>query len=176
MAYINKYIKTQILKSQNYKCCGVSNYICPLATKTGGYFDESGYEIDHIIESSISKNNGATNLQALCPNCHSYKTKQFMKIYINKTYLKQYTAKDTSSYLHQAYIHCKAIIQQQVYFHEDITLSTTPNPFCKNYHIIQFPKNIDTILLLKYLSQSTGLNMIYLSGNNIFLTIKHIKY
>ena len=45
----------------------------------GGNFDDSGYEFDHIDEFSITKNNDESNIQALCPCCHSFKTRRFRK-------------------------------------------------------------------------------------------------
>ena len=45
---------------------------------TKGCFDESGYEIDHIVEHSITNDDSLNNLQALCKMCHSVKTKRFM--------------------------------------------------------------------------------------------------
>src|SRR5437868_14377951 len=82
-----------LLGSQYYKCKnkpgsnlkGLENYSCPLWKIDGenrGSFDEAGYEIDHIEEFSISKNNNIKNLQALCLPCHNVKTKNF---YANKS-------------------------------------------------------------------------------------------
>jgi hypothetical protein len=42
----------------------------------GGYFDESGFQIDHIVEVTHGGSNDITNLQVLCPSCHSVKTKR----------------------------------------------------------------------------------------------------
>jgi hypothetical protein len=44
-----------------------------------GFFDESGYEIDHIDEFSKTHNNELSNLQLLCACCHKVKTKLFLK-------------------------------------------------------------------------------------------------
>lgn len=175
MTYISKYKKNEILKLQNYKCCGVSNYECPLKTKTNGYFDESGYEIDHVNEISLSRNNNIQNLQALCPNCHSYKTKEFMKIYINKKYLKKYTNKDTSDYLHKVYSYCKKIILEFEPFTENIFLSGNyyDDKLHTNFHLVQFPKNVNVALLIKYISQSLIIKAFNLSSNNIFIIIKN---
>ena len=41
-----------------------------------GYFDESGFQIDHIVEVKHGGTNEITNLQMLCPSCHSVKTKR----------------------------------------------------------------------------------------------------
>lgn len=57
---------------------------CPLwhSNKSNpGNFDEAGYEIDHIVEWSLTQNDNTDNLQALCPTCHKVKTKRFL---INK--------------------------------------------------------------------------------------------
>ena len=53
--------------------------LLPLWEKQGGNkgsFDESGYEIDHIIEYSLTGNDSIENLQALCSMCHKTKTKR----------------------------------------------------------------------------------------------------
>jgi hypothetical protein len=42
----------------------------------GGYFDESGFQIDHIVEVKHGGGNELVNLQMLCPSCHSVKTKR----------------------------------------------------------------------------------------------------
>jgi 5-methylcytosine-specific restriction endonuclease McrA len=58
---------------------GCSSYCCPLWAQRGGYFDESGYEIDHIIEVKHGGTNDLSNLQLLCPCCHAVKTKRCAK-------------------------------------------------------------------------------------------------
>src|SRR5579864_7309235 len=82
--------KKSVAGRQFYKCAnspgsnalGTNDYKCPLWDREGsnkGNFDESGYEIDHIVEHSISGNDDIENLQALCKMCHSTKTKRFMR-------------------------------------------------------------------------------------------------
>ena len=88
--------KQIILDRQENKCANsigspaynLSSYKCLLWKYNNGYFDEAGYEFDHIDELSLTGNNKITNIQALCPNCHSVKTKKFMK---NK---RKYTSKE----------------------------------------------------------------------------------
>jgi hypothetical protein len=58
---------------------GCKNYICPMWKSNNGFFDESGFEIDHIIEVTHGGTNEITNLQVLCPCCHSVKTKRCAK-------------------------------------------------------------------------------------------------
>jgi len=55
---------------------GCKDYICPMWIAYGGYFDESGYQIDHIIEVTHGGGNNIENLQLLCPSCHAVKTKR----------------------------------------------------------------------------------------------------
>ena len=55
---------------------GCKNYLCPMWLINGGFFDESGYQIDHIVEVSHGGGNNIENLQVLCPSCHSVKTKR----------------------------------------------------------------------------------------------------
>lgn len=172
MRYIPNYIKQLILKSQLGRCAGVPNYVCPL--KNG--FDQSGYEIDHIHEYSITESNDITNLQALCHSCHSIKTKRFMSLAINKKYIRCYEDEDSSDILGDAYLHCKKIIQKEKY---PILLSTSHNEniiFYKIYHIVKFNKNIDTTLLIKYLKNVHNdimitINKDYPYKNNIFMYI-----
>lgn len=83
-------IKKHIVNKQHYKCAnkpganlkGLENYKCLLWKETDlglkGIFDEAGYEIDHINEYCITRNDSDDNLQALCKSCHIVKTKRFM--------------------------------------------------------------------------------------------------
>lgn len=83
--YIPKPLKLKILDDQNNKCNnkpgskskGLENYDCPLWKKSDGTFPETGFEIDHILEFSISKDSSRENLQALCLDCHKTKTNNF---------------------------------------------------------------------------------------------------
>lgn len=78
--YIPVAVKQNVLIRQNYKCAAsIKDYNCLLWIINEGYFDESGYEFDHIDEYSITKDNSENNIQALCPNCHAVKTKRFKK-------------------------------------------------------------------------------------------------
>lgn len=87
---ITEAMKRYIAGKQYYKCANkpftekyksLENYNCPLWEKSEnkGSFDQSGFEIDHINEFSISQNNTEENLQALCKSCHSVKTKKFLR-------------------------------------------------------------------------------------------------
>jgi len=83
---VSEALKKLIAGRQNYKCANmlssqvVQNYNCPLweNKERNGSFGEEGYQIDHIVEHAISKNDAPENLQALCLSCHSVKTKRFM--------------------------------------------------------------------------------------------------
>lgn len=83
---VSEALKKLIAGRQNYKCANmlnseiVKNYNCPLweNKERNGSFGEEGYQIDHIVEHAISKNDAPENLQALCLSCHSVKTKRFM--------------------------------------------------------------------------------------------------
>ncbi len=86
-------VKKQIAGKQYNKCAnnpniilaGLSDYKCPLWQNIDidirGCFDESGYEIDHIVEFSLTNNDDISNLQALCKSCHTVKTKNFNRKY-----------------------------------------------------------------------------------------------
>lgn len=63
----------------NSPATGCINYICPMWKSNGGNFDESGFEIDHIVEVTHGGTNELNNLQVLCPCCHSVKTKRCAK-------------------------------------------------------------------------------------------------
>lgn len=82
--------KKAVAGRQFYKCANtplvkldkLEDYKCPLWEKGGenaGSFDPSGYDVDHVIEFSISFDDSEDNLQALCKSCHSVKTKKFMR-------------------------------------------------------------------------------------------------
>ena len=85
---VSRPTKEFIAARQRYKCANIpgltlrrlENYECPLwaRKKDKGIFDESGYDIDHIVEHSKSRDDSIKNLQALCKNCHSVKTRRFM--------------------------------------------------------------------------------------------------
>lgn len=65
-------MKKRVAGRQRYTCASnISGYKCPL---NGLPFDESGYEIDHIIELRNGGTNDEINLQALCLMCHRVKT------------------------------------------------------------------------------------------------------
>lgn len=76
--------KRTIAARQNFKCANRPghipfNYTCPFWARGGdGSFDESKYEIDHIREWSITRDDSPENLQALCICCHRVKTDRFM--------------------------------------------------------------------------------------------------
>ena len=84
--YILKKYKDRIVMNQNNKCANkplnpaanLTGYMCLLWQCNDGTFDESGYQIDHIVEYCEEQNNNIDNLQALCPNCHAVKTKRYM--------------------------------------------------------------------------------------------------
>ncbi len=85
--YISEKTKNIVLDKQYYRCANnpmnpainLSDYLCLLWKYECGRFDESGYEFDHINEFCKTGNNELENIQALCPMCHSVKTKKFMK-------------------------------------------------------------------------------------------------
>ena len=58
---------------------GCKGYVCPLWIYNQGFFDESGYQIDHIVEVAHGGTNNIDNLQLLCPCCHAVKTKRCAK-------------------------------------------------------------------------------------------------
>lgn len=83
--------KRNVAGKQYFKCANrpgsnitrIEDYRCPLWEKQGEYqgcFDESGYDIDHIVEHALTFDDSINNLQALCKSCHSVKTKRFMII------------------------------------------------------------------------------------------------
>lgn len=83
---INDKIKKLILQRQDNKCAnkkgsdliGLKDVVCPVWDSNTYKGDISNnYEIDHIKEFCISHDDSPENLQALCPCCHSVKTKQF---------------------------------------------------------------------------------------------------
>lgn len=89
----------ELLEKQNNKCSnnpdnsaiGLYFYKCPMWILYDGIFDESRYQVDHIDEHCVTRNNHISNLQLLCPCCHSYKTKKW---YENKGKQKKYTTRE----------------------------------------------------------------------------------
>ena len=83
--YIPVAIERQLVFNQDNKCANsvdkpalnLADYTCGLWILYNGYFDNAGYEIDHINERCITGNDSIENLQLLCPNCHSVKSKKF---------------------------------------------------------------------------------------------------
>src|SRR5579872_3534362 len=80
-------IKKKVAAKQHFRCAnkpnsnlvGIEDYQCPLWKNNGdGVFDESGYNIDHINEHSLTQNDNIKNLQALCLMCHGLKTNNFV--------------------------------------------------------------------------------------------------
>ena len=79
--------KKLVAAGQHFKCAnspesnikGLEEYDCLLwqLTENRGIFDKSCYEIDHIVEYSIKQDDSIENLQALCSNCHAFKTRNF---------------------------------------------------------------------------------------------------
>ena len=62
--YFQTNIKKEVLKDQNYKC--------GICKRSGGVWD-----YDHI--DGNRSNNGLSNCQALCPNCHAKKTRGLLE-------------------------------------------------------------------------------------------------
>lgn len=76
---ISKQTKDLILTRQDNKCATIPDFQCPLYAHSGsGLFSINNYEIDYIIEWCIAQTNCLHNLQALCPICHTEKTKRFI--------------------------------------------------------------------------------------------------
>ncbi|HLX54434.1 MAG TPA: HNH endonuclease, partial [Aquella sp.] len=82
-------MKRRVAGCQYFRCANspgkqlrsMGDFECPLWRTPGnhqGNFDESGYEIDHIVEFSISGDDSKSNLQALCLSCHRVKTVNFI--------------------------------------------------------------------------------------------------
>ena len=69
-------LKNQCANSPLVPAPGCIGYQCPMWKSNYGYFDESGKEIDHIIEVTHGGTNDLSNLQVLCPCCHAVKTKR----------------------------------------------------------------------------------------------------
>lgn len=79
---VSEKTKQQVAKSQDYKCANspsqteYKQYKCLLWTHGNGTFDQSGYEVDHLVALMNGGTNDISNLRALCPNCHRVKTKR----------------------------------------------------------------------------------------------------
>jgi len=71
--------RVQCANSPEKAAVGCKDYSCPLWKTNFGYFDESGFQIDHIVEVAHGGTNEISNLQVLCPCCHAVKTKRCSK-------------------------------------------------------------------------------------------------
>ena len=103
---VTESVKKSIAVKQNFKCANfpgsniIPDYECVYHKYRSGVFDESGYEIDHIIEFAETQDDfdpGAylqfyqpfvseiqydkvSNLHALCIPCHHVKTTHFNRV------------------------------------------------------------------------------------------------
>lgn len=140
---ISDSLKEKIIKSQDYKCANspdsdiphLSSYECllwKLSGKKEGVFDESGYEIDHIIPFSVSKDDSRNNLHALCSNCHSYKTKKEKK-YIKNEKDKIKDSKNESKHIKEINDAFKLFLKRE--YSEDkkrcVNIGSVHTSFCK---------------------------------------------
>ena len=117
--YLSEALKKKVAGNQNYRCAnkpganikGLDNYECLLwkVDDLKGSFDASGYDIDHIEEFCINKNNNEDNLQALCNSCHAYKTRYF-QMNKSKKILKEDYSKD---YNRESYANSGKIIEEK---------------------------------------------------------------
>jgi 5-methylcytosine-specific restriction endonuclease McrA len=71
--------RKQCANSPFNQAIGCKGYQCPMWKSNNGIFDESGFQIDHIVEVTHGGTNELENLQVLCPCCHSVKTKRCAK-------------------------------------------------------------------------------------------------
>lgn len=101
-------IRNRVLEFYGYRCAnypganleGIGNYKCHLYKGDGkGFFDEANYHIDHITPLHRSGSNDISNLQALCPSCHSVKTgnENKTRVRVKKETDEEYKNEDTES-------------------------------------------------------------------------------
>jgi hypothetical protein len=124
--------KRMVAGRQSFKCAnnlittlkGLETYKCPLWQRAKddnqGSFDQSGFELDHINELSITGDNSLDNFQALCKSCHSVKTKRFMMKKTNNVYHPIY-----GKYI------CKQG-EHYIYLCDSITIVKNSKMWCKN--------------------------------------------
>ena len=154
----------------------MENYKCPYwklpDENTKGSFDSTGYEIDHIMEFSISGNDDRANLQALCLPCHREKTNRFnsmkknndgqtlhnkknvknMSINFNIG-LKNGLTLEEACILHDSKmirnkIMCDSLREQCMYLFNQIMDGIKRNDNMKILHKIKYASNVNTLLLL----------------------------
>ena len=148
--------KKIIAGRQQYKCANspnsnllkLENYICPLwqSENNSGCFDESGYEIDHIIEHTISHDDSLQNLQALCVTCHRVKTKRFNVTQIKKTH-PIYGTKLNSYGDHKIYL----ASAKKIYEHSKIWSKNRPIDNARLPEIAEYIRNTITGITFKNL-------------------------
>ena len=163
--------KKIIAGRQQYKCANkpfsnllkLEKYNCPLWERENnqGCFDESGYEIDHIIEHSLTGNDSLENLQALCVTCHRVKTKRFNVTRIKKTHpiygLKLNSYKNHTIYLSSS---------KKIYKHSKIWSKNRPVDESRLSEIASYIKKNDSIDGVIYLANIPEEGLVCYDGNH----------
>jgi len=68
-------IKLHVAANQNFRCAGDKNE-CARWALDHGVFGQEAFEIDHKIALSNGGSNHISNLSALCPACHTLKSRK----------------------------------------------------------------------------------------------------
>lgn len=84
--YVSNTIKKNIMKKQKETCANspkailrfIGDFKCPRWEESNGSFILTNYKLNHIVELSTGGTNDESNLQYLCLDCHSVKTKNFI--------------------------------------------------------------------------------------------------
>lgn len=193
---VSESVKKQIAGRQKFRCAnstnvtliGLENCSCPLWEIDGmdkGLFGESCYEIDHIVEHSISHNDDEKNLQALCLMCHSVKTKRFATIRAkNKKIINTSNNTNTSSTT-KTINTSKTNKSKQSYFEPNSSSTTTESESSSSSTAEEYITEIDCVgkddipvdqLYQKFVKACSVAEKLLIENNRLnHLNIAHVK-
>jgi hypothetical protein len=180
---VSESVKKRVAGKQNFKCAnsndrtlkGLEGFFCPLWQIKGsiqGIFNESGYEIDHIVEHSISHDDNENNLQALCLMCHSVKSKRFATNKAkNNSKQKNHYGSESSNETSE-----ESVSENEYDMNGYIYVISTEEYAIKNKYIVEYRKEDKYQLRRQYQSYFINPIIFYAdSNNNNNSTMREIK-